>query len=159
MKIKRNERNGKKVEKISAQHFTNIVLASKTGNAPYDFEASEGIIEVKSCQLRTLNDKTLTRDGRFAIVPRSHRKLQQFASTKLKPALYHFILYSKKPDQPLYDIVIPWREVDLLLKGHKPSCRYDGVEMVLLDYPDLMGVNMNFLFEGVQDFFSFNSLY
>jgi hypothetical protein len=137
------------MEKVAAKLFRNVKFCPSGGHACYDFSCDEGLVEVKSCQLRTRNSRGTTQNGRFSFLPESHRRLNIKARAMFKAPLYHLVLYSGRLNIH-FQLTLPWKDVDSFLKGNSIHRRQDGTGVITIYYAEIFGFSMNFAFEGLK---------
>ena len=138
MGLKQNEAIGRSVEKEVAKSYIEVYFNScKHGS--YDFSTKDVLFEVKSCH-KVIRDGKRSRKlkhlpsckeivqrfrkGRFLIHKISHELINKIAISEGKIVKYIFVLLNDDHSIKRWKEV-HWRDLDKLLKEHKPISRGD----------------------------------
>lgn len=132
--IQMNEEIGKQIEElIQAKYYPDGARPFANSPGPYDIETSNKMVEVKACQVITIN-KTLPaaqkfRTGRFVVLLSAHGKLKVAADASKKIPAYVFALYQKNPCISIIDVVfLSWETVaDLLASVRRYHRKKDNI--------------------------------
>lgn len=139
--IRKNERRGRKIERQVLQCFGKDAILANNRYTPYDIKTCCLLVEVKSCKIKTINEKNgkSYRKGRFVINHQSHQNLKTEAEKQNKSPWYHFIVISRNSKTVLKRFSRTWANVDNILKKIKPITRKDGLIYYLITYTKLIG--------------------
>jgi len=137
--IRKNERIGKEIEKWAAEQLKGTWVDSQT--SPYDVDKPNTLIEVKSCQDKTLDKVAYGRryyqKGRFVIILSSHQELLNEAATQGKDPAYYFVLYHLNANDvwiPLDVKLLSWKDVNAKIEQRGKSYTRSQGELKLCNF-------------------------